>query len=228
MARIAVIIYGPPGSGKGTQANLIADRLDLIHLDTGRFLENLIHDPLKQKSKIIKKERNLFDSGKLMTPSFVFREITRRVQLITKTGHGVVLSGSPRTMYEAKGLLPVLEKLYGKKNICVFTLQVGENISIKRNSNRIVCSVCKAPLLSAFYPSKNPKFCPLCAGPFYRRSLDNKATIKVRLEEYRNRTEPIFKYLQKRGYKVNRINGEPPPHLVFKKIYGHFKNFRRD
>ena len=148
--------------------------------------------------------------------------------MIAKEGEGIILSGSPRTLFEVTGLIPVLEKLYGKKRIHIFELRIKEAISVKRNSNRVVCSICRAPLLTAYYPSKNPKHCPICAGPFYKRTLDNRETMKIRLNEYRERTEPVLGYLKKRRYKVNQVNGELPPFMVFKKIYGHFKNTRRD
>ncbi len=228
MKKIAVILYGPPGSGKGTQANLLAAKLGLIHFDTGKFCESVVHDLERQKEKIIQRERKLFDTGILMTPSFVLREVSKAVRRIAKADWGVIFSGSPRTMYEAKGLMPVLERLYGKTHIFVFALNVPERVSIARNSTRILCSVCKAPLLTAYYPSKNPKHCPICAGSFYRRTLDMPETIKVRLREYRERTMPIFRFMQKRGNRPRRISGAQPPYKVFRRIYDHLKNAGRN
>ncbi|MBI3589138.1 MAG: nucleoside monophosphate kinase [Candidatus Liptonbacteria bacterium] len=226
MNKIAIIMYGPPGSGKGTQANLLAAKLDIIHFDTGRFCEALVHGPDRQKEKIIQRERKLFDSGILMTPSFVLKEIVKHVKAIAKTGHGLIFSGSPRTIYEAERLMPVLETLYDKRNIFVFELKMRESFSVKRNGRRILCSVCKAPLLTAYYPSKNPKHCPVCAGPFYKRTLDKPETIKIRLKQYRERTEPIVTILKKRGYKIFEVSAEPAPYKIFHQIYGHLKNRR--
>lgn len=223
MKKVAIILYGPPGSGKGTQANLLAAKLSLIHFDTGRFCETLVHDPDLKNNKIVARERKLFDSGILMTPSFVLKEVSKQTQKISKAGWGIVYSGSPRTLYEAEGLLPVLEKLFSKKGIYVFVLNTPESVSLKRNGDRILCAVCKAPLLTAFYPSKNPKHCPICAGPFYRRTLDDKSIIRVRLKEYKDRTEPIFKLMKKKGYSINRINGTLPPFKVFNQILNKIK-----
>ena len=122
MKKIAVIIYGPPGGGKGTQANLLANKLGLIHFDTGKFLESVIYDSDRKNNNVIKRERKNFETGKLMTPSFVAKEVMQAVNRISKAGWGVVFSGSPRTVYEAQKLPPILEKLYGKKNIFVFEL----------------------------------------------------------------------------------------------------------
>ena len=228
MKKIAIILYGPPGSGKGTQANLLAAKIGLIHFDTGRFLESLVYDPVRKKEKVVERERKLFETGKLMTPSFVLREVAREVKKIAQADWGVVFSGSPRTMYEAERLVPILEKIYGKKQISIFTLNVPDKISISRNSQRVVCTVCKAPLLTAYYPSKNPKHCPICGGPFYRRTLDNPRTIKVRLGEYAMRTKPIFSFLKKRGYRLTAVSGASAPATVFTKIYDHLKNSGRN
>ncbi|MDO8504529.1 MAG: nucleoside monophosphate kinase [Candidatus Liptonbacteria bacterium] len=213
-----VILYGPPGSGKGTQANLLAAKLDVVHFDTGKFLEALVHNPDKQKDATIARERKLFDSGILMTPGFVLAKVKEQAKHIYDADYGVVFSGSPRTMYEAKGLLPFLIKLYGKKNINVFVLAVGADVSTKRNSNRMMCKFCGYGLLSAYYDVKNPKHCPVCGGPFYRRTLDNPKTIIVRLKEYAERTEPVLKFMKAKGVKITKLDARPAPYKVFEKI----------
>lgn len=223
MRKIAVILYGPPGSGKGTQANLLAGKFGLIHFDTGRFLEAIVHDPDRQKEDTIRRERKLFDTGMLMTPSFVLREVKREVKKIAAAGLGIVFSGSPRTMYEARGLMPLLEKLYGKKNIFIFEIFLSPAESVRRNGNRVVCSFCKAPLLTSYYPSSKPKHCPVCAGPFYKRTLDKPDIIRVRLKEYKNRTMPIFAYLRQSSYRLRRMNGAPAPYKVSQKIQAFIK-----
>ncbi len=217
-SKAAIIIYGPPGAGKGTQANLLADHLGAIHFDTGRYLEEYVNDPKNQKSKITQREKKLFNDGKLLTPSFVLNIVKNKTKTIARANFGIIYSGSPRTIYEAEGLLPVLEKLYKKSNIFVFILKVPAEVSLKRNSNRLVCSICGYTLLSRYYPVKNPKNCPVCAGKFYRRTLDKPEVIKVRLKEYENRTKPIFELTKKRKYKVVEIDGTPAPYKVFQKI----------
>lgn len=228
MKKQVVIIYGPPGSGKGTQANLLAEKLDLVHFDTGKFIESVVHDPERQKEKIIKRERSNFDSGKLCTPSWVLRVVSRKLKEIRKCGLGVVFSGSPRTVFEAEGLFPLLKKLYGKDNIFTFVLKVQPKISFSRNSKRFLCSVCGRPLLFEYYPSKNPKNCPVCGGILYKRSIDNVRTISRRLVEYKNRTEPIFKLVRKWGFKIKEIDGQLAPYKVFGKIYDYLKKQRRN
>lgn len=226
--KIVVIIFGPPGSGKSTQASLVANKAGLLYFDTGHLLESIVNDPKRQKDPVIKRERRLFDSGKLMTPEFVVKEVIRHLKVIAVAGWGVVFSGSPRTLGEAAKLLPELEKLYGKKNIFPFSLEVPAKSSIERNSRRFVCKVCGAPLLTSYYPSKRPKHCPVCAGSLYRRTLDKPEIIKVRLEEYHKRTEPVFRFFKKYGYEIRKIDGRPAPYKVLNAIYGHLKDRSRN
>lgn len=211
--KLAVIIYGPPGSGKGTQANLLSETLGLYHFDTGKYIEQLVHDPLNRRSKIIERERRLFDTGFLCTPSWVRSIVTKKTRNVAKAGFGIVYSGSPRTLPEAESLLPFLEKLYGRRCVLLFVLKVRAETSRFRNGNRWVCSLCGRPLL--YSPQARYPHCCLCGSALRRRTLDDPQIIKKRLLEYEERTKPIYRYLTKRGYKLVAINGEPPPYKVF-------------
>lgn len=227
-SKIAVIIYGSPGSGKGTQADLLAKKFNLIHFDTGQYLESVINDPKNKKDARIQKEKKLFDTGILLTPSWVLEIISEKAKQIAKAGWGLVFSGSPRTFYEAfgknknKGLIKILEEIYGRSKIFFFLLKVHPDTSIQRNSQRLICSNCGRQLLgfySQFYQLKHKHIgCPFCAAALRKRTLDNPETIKVRLKEYQKRTSPIFAGLKKHGYKLHRIDGELLPYKVFKGI----------
>jgi adenylate kinase len=220
MHKEAVIMYGPPGSGKGTQAELLARKYNFIHFDTGRFLENTVRAPGWEKSAILRRERRLFDSGKLCTPSWVFKITKEESARIAKSGYGIIFSGSPRTFEEAfgkggrNGLITHIVKLYGKKNVKVILLDVKSDTTLKRNGGRLVCSVCGLPLLA----KAKAKECALCSGKMRTRSLDAPEVIKVRLKEYANRTYPIIREMKKRGFKVTEINGEPLPYKVFENV----------
>lgn len=228
MRKIALIFYGTPGAGKGTQAELLSKKLGLINFDTGKFLESIWYDPARQKEAVVKKEQKLFATGKLNTPSFVTKEVIREAKRIAGAGMGIAFSGSPRTMYEAEREYPVFEKLYGKKNVFIFALEVPGGRSMKRNSARMVCRACGYLLLTAYYPNwKKAKYCPVCGGPLYKRSLDNPQVIKVRLREYEERTFPIFDFVKKRGYKIFRVDGRPAPYKVTARIYAYLKNAGR-
>ncbi len=216
----AIIIYGPPGAGKGTQANLVAHHFGFIHFDTGRYLESLIYDPAHINDLVIKRERKFFETGKLMTPSWVLNVVERRANKIAKAGLGLVFSGSPRTLYEVENLLPKLEKLYGRKNILFFFINIPPVTSIVRNSHRLLCAICGFTVLYLFETQKfNIKNrCLFCGGKLVRRVLDKTEIVKKRIEEYNIRTKPIFNEIKKRGYKIIDVPGEGLPFKVFESI----------
>lgn len=213
-----IILFGPPGSGKSTQAALLSQKLDLIHFDTGKVMEREIYVTGR-----LKKYKKMFEDGKLLPSDLAAKIMIEKSEDAVKLGFGIVFSGSPRTVYEAGLLLPELSKLYGKKNIFIFAMEIPEKISIERNSARLVCSECGAPVLTEYYNGK-PKNCPICGGKLYKRTVDKPAVIKKRLVEYRERTRPIFDYAEQKSFKLFEIDGKPAPYKVFKKINDNLKN----
>lgn len=203
-----IIIYGPPGSGKGTQAQAAAKHFGFEHFDTGRIIEKTVHNPAKQDDSVIQRERRNYEQGILCTPEWVTEIVREEIIKTQQAGRGLVFSGSPRTLYEAEQLIPLLEELYGKENIYVLELVIKPETTIFRNSHRRLCKQCGFPLL---YSPENEKLekCPQCAGELFIRPDDKPEIIKVRLEEYQSRTKPIYAYLEKRGIKVIKIDGEP-------------------
>lgn len=222
---IAIILFGPPGSGKGTQAQLLAEKFDLMHLDSGRYIRETLYNPKFRKNKIIQREKKINEAGKLNTPSWVLKIIGERVDKIGALGKGIIFSGSPRTLYEAvgdkkrKGIIEILEKIYKKKNIFIFKIDISEKRTIERNFNRLICSVCRNPVLGqkSIIGCKLSK-CPLCGAELKRRFDDKKSVIAVRLKEYRERTLPIVKFLKKNGHKITEIDGGPLPYKIHQKI----------
>lgn len=220
MKKIAVIIFGPPGAGKGTQANLVADKYNLIHFDSGKTLRSILHDPANQKNKTIQKERKLNDSGILNSPDWVLKIFKQEASKIAKAGKGIVYSGSPRTMYEAfgdaksSGLVAHLQSLYKKENLFFFFLKVSPEEGAKRNKKRRVCEVCGTGVLAGSSIST----CPICAGNMKIRIDDSPEITKKRIQEYNTRTTPILSKIKKNRIKAIVINGEQPPFKVFSDI----------
>jgi adenylate kinase len=219
---IAIIIYGPPGSGKGTQAQLLAERLGIAHFDTGRYLRKLLSDPRRQKNKIIQRERQINEAGRLNTPAWILKIVSQKVKKIAALDEGIIFSGSPRTLFEAfgnkkqTGLIQLLEKYYGKRNIFIFILKVPLEESLKRNSSRLFCSSCHSTLMG--WVKKKINRCPFCGGKLQQRKDDRKEIIFTRLKEYQERTNPIIKELQGRRYKIINIDGAPAPYKIHQKI----------
>ncbi len=220
MQNKAIIIYGPPGSGKGTQAELIARRHNLIHFDTGRYIEALVHSKEAEEDPILMRERKNFDTGILCTPSWTIKIVRDVSNRIGRAGFGVVFSGSPRTVFEAfgdkknKGLFQELIGLYRKSNLQIIKLKVHDETSVKRNVSRLVCSNCGLPILA----HAKIRRCAFCDGYTRKRVLDKPEIMKVRLKEYRERTYPIIAQAKKIGIKIFEVNGEPLPYKVLNSI----------
>lgn len=222
---IAVIFYGPPGSGKGTQAKLLSDKLNLFLFDTGDYLRKIFSDSKFKGDKELQKEKKLYDSGKLVSLEWVLKIVSKKVKELSKLDQSVVFSGSARSLYEAfgdkkrQGLIRLLEGIYGRKNLFIFYLDIPEKETIKRNSKRAVCPTCKNSLLAFASGLRN---CPICGDKIVRRSDDKKEVIGRRLREYKEMTYPVINELKKRGYKVVKIDGTPAPYKIFQKILEHF------
>ncbi len=220
MQKQAVILYGPPGSGKGTQAELLQRRYGFVHFDTGHFLENLVHSPGASRDPVLRREQKNFDTGKLNTPSWVLKMVAEETKKIAIAGYSIVFSGSPRTLYEGfgekgkGGLYATFIKYYGKRNLHPVWLNIRPQTTLKRNSTRKICSVCGLPKLG----KAKVNHCPFCEGPLYVRTLDDPKIIKERLKEYRGRTYPVLREFEKRGIDVKKVNGEPAPYKVFASV----------
>jgi adenylate kinase len=227
---MVIILLGPPGSGKGTQASLLSQKFNLYYLETSKLLEEAFKKEKKEnfiveegKKYYFKDEKKLWEEGKLCDPPFVTHLILRKIKELFKEKRNLVLAGSPRTVYEGEKVMPVLEKLFGKENIQIFFLKIKKEQSIFRNSNRRICELLRHPI---FYlkENKNLKFCPLDGSKLLKRGkLDKAETIKVRLKEFEERTLPLLKFLKERNYKIEEIDGSPPPAKVFEKILGKIK-----
>ncbi len=220
MKQRAVIIYGPPGAGKGTQAELLARRFQFIHFDTGRYLEQLFRGLSAEADSVLRKEKKLFDTGILCTPSWVLEIVSDTTRRIAESGFSITYSGSPRTDFEAfgddtnRGLLSLLEEMYDRDHIFIIMLEITPETSIERNSHRVVCSVCGLPILAETKLQR----CAFCSGPTRKRTLDNPDIIKVRLKEFADRTYPIIEGMESRGYTVKRIDGLPDPYKVHESV----------
>jgi len=225
--KIGVIIFGPQGSGKGTQAKLLADKFDFFRFDSGGYLRKILYDPKFQKNKIIQRERKLNEAGKLNTELWLTKIVNKRFKELIRLGQSIVTEGFPRTIFEAfgdkkiEGAIDIFKKGYGKNNIFIFLLDIPKKESIKRITQRFTCSVCKALLLSSKLLRLGRikfKICPFCGGKIVHRVDDNEKAILTRLKEYKERTEPIFRELKKRKYKIYKINGAPMPYKIHEKI----------
>lgn len=220
----AIIIFGPPGAGKGTQANLLIEEFEFYHLETSKLLEKAFKNPPKKgftkignQKYYFRDEKKLWDTGELNSVFFVLFLIIKQVEKVFKEGKNIIFTGSPRRVIEAEKLMPVLKKLYSKSNIKIFHLDLSAKQSVWRNSHRRICKLMRHPILYNKETIKLTK-CPLDGSELIKRALDKPEIIKKRYKVYEEQTLPLIDYFKKQGFKVQRINGEQPVANVFKDI----------
>ena len=220
-----VILFGPPGAGKGTQASLLAEKMSLYYFETSKIIEANVLKAQKNefvsvagKKYFLKDEKRLWKTGILNTPEVVTFWVKKRINEIFKMGESLVLAGSPRTLYEGRALLPLLKKLYGKENIKTVSIKLSAERSIFRNSHRRICELMRHPIIYNEETNRLTK-CPLDGSKLMKREgLDDPETIKVRLKEYEERTYPLIKYFKGQGLKVKEISGSGSVAEVFNEI----------
>lgn len=219
-----IILFGPPGAGKGTQAELLAEKFSLYYFETSKILEREFRNPSEKIVEIegekfdVLNEKKLWEGGKLCSPAFVSYLVEKNIRELAEQGESLVLAGSPRTTYEGEKVVPLLKELYGRENIKVFLIDISPKETIFRNSHRRICELMRHPVL---YNKETEKLtiCPLDGSKLVRREgLDDPETIKVRLEEYKKRTFPIVEIFEKEGIEVIKINGEQSVAAVFQDI----------
>ena len=153
-------------------------------------------------------EMENWKKGILTSPPFATYLIINEIQKCFDQGESLMMSGSPRTVYEAEKEMPLLVKLYGKENIKIGFIEISPETTAWRNSNRKICELMRHSILFN-EETKKLSMCPLDGSKLVKREgLDDIETIKTRLVQYSERTLPLFEYFKKNGFKVEKINGE--------------------
>jgi adenylate kinase len=204
-------MLGPPGAGKGTQAQRIVERYPIPQISTGDILRAAVKEgtPLGMKAK------EFMDQGQLV-PDEIVIGITEERLRAKDCDPGFVLDGFPRTIPQAEALEPILMKME-KKIDHVINIEVDSEELVRRLTGRRTCKNCGAMFHLLFQPPKKEGMCDRCGAALYQRSDDKEETIRTRLKEYEKQTAPLIQYY--RDKKILRsIQGMGGPDQIFDQI----------
>ncbi len=196
-----LILLGPPGAGKGTQAKRLESRYGLVQLSTGDMLRALVTkgDTLSQEAK------SIMDSGKLMPDALMVRMISDRIDEPDCAG-GFILDGFPRTVPQAQALDDMLD-LKKLKLHAVIEMKVEDDALVERIVGRFTCAKCGEGYHDRFKRTAVDGVCDVCGHTeFKRRADDTETTVRTRLENYHKQTAPILPYYEQHG-TLRQVNG---------------------
>jgi len=206
-----IILLGPPGAGKGTQAKRLIDKYGIPQISTG----DMLRAALKEGTPLGLEAKKYMDKGALVPDTVVIGLVKERIQQ-KDCSKGYMLDGFPRNVSQAEALDSMLQEL-GQKIDHVVCIEVPNEELVGRLTGRRTCRNCGAGYHVMFDPPKQEGVCNKCGGELYQRDDDNEATVKSRLQVYANQTEPLIDYYQKQT-KLRPINGVGDMQVIFGRI----------
>ncbi len=206
-----LILLGPPGAGKGTQAQMIVDRYCIPQISTGDILRKAV----KEETPLGKKAKAFMDQGQLVPDEVVIGIIDERLRA-SDCNPGFILDGFPRTIPQAEALQPILTKI-GKSIDHVINIEVDPEELVRRLTGRRTCKNCGAMFHVLFHPPQVEGICDRCKGTLYQREDDQEKTIRIRLNEYQKQTSPLIQYYQLKG-TLRSIQGVGEQKEIFERI----------
>lgn len=206
-----IILLGPPGAGKGTQAERIVGMYKLVYISTGDILRGAV----KNGTVLGRQAKEYMEQGQLVPDNLVVSIVNERLRE-PDCESGALLDGFPRTVSQARSLHQVLMKM-DRKVDRVIHIDVDEEELIARLTGRRVCRDCGATYHIKFNPPKVRNVCDQCGGELYQREDDSLATVTERLAVYKKQTEPLISYYQKRELLAT-VDGNQEIEQIFKQI----------
>jgi adenylate kinase len=211
MTQFNLVLLGPPGAGKGTQASRIVAEYGVPHVSTGDILRGAV----KNQTAMGLEAKKYMDAGNLVPDSVVIGIVKDRLQE-ADTAKGFLMDGFPRTIPQAEALDSAVDDL-DRAITKVLVILVDEEDLVRRLSGRRVCRSCQTPFHVMFNQPQVEGVCDKCGGELYQRDDDSEATVRNRLEVYRNQTEPLIDYYDRAGL-VARVDGAKAPEEVYEDI----------
>jgi adenylate kinase len=191
---VNIILLGPPGAGKGTQASRLEQERGMVQLSTGDMLRSAV----KAGTPVGLKAKAVMDAGQLVSDEIVVGILSDRLDA-PDTSMGFILDGFPRTVAQAEALDRLLADK-GRQLDWVIELDVDEEALVDRITGRFSCTVCGAPYHDRYHLPKVEGVCDVCGSTsFSRRKDDTEETVRTRMAEYRAKTAPILPYYEARG-----------------------------
>jgi adenylate kinase len=196
-----LILLGPPGAGKGTQARRLQDTFGIVQLSTGDMLRAAV----ASGSEIGKQAKTIMEAGELVPDTIMIKLIRERTAR-TDCDNGFILDGFPRTRAQAEALDTMLAET-GRRLDAVVEMVVEEQALVRRITGRFACAKCGAGYHDEFQRPRVDGVCDQCGGKtFSRRKDDNEATVRARLAAYHRETAPLLPYYQAKG-ALKKVDG---------------------
>ena len=212
MEKINLVLLGPPGAGKGTQAEILRERLSLEHLSTG----DILRSEMKKGSELGQKAKEFVESGQLVPDEIIIGMIRERLKAIPEEKRGFLLDGFPRTVAQAQALDDLLQEL-GERLTAVIYLRVSWEVVKMRLTGRLICRNCGAIYHRINKPPKIEMQCDLCGGELYQREDDKEEVIKKRFDVYNQQTAPLVEFYREKKI-LYEINSETSPEDTYRQI----------
>lgn len=206
-----IILMGPPGAGKGTQADNIMNKYGLVQISTG----DLFRKALREQNKFGIIARYFTQFGHLVPDDYTIEMVREHFKENTYE-NGFILDGFPRTIIQARELESIAKE-FNFQIDAIINLAIPEEVLVKRLSGRRTCANCGATFHLEFKPPHVDGICDKCGGELYQREDESEAAVKVRLETYNRQTKPLIDYYTMKGTIIN-VNGDQPMEDVFKDI----------
>lgn len=207
-----VVLLGPPGAGKGTQAKVLCERFGFLHVSTG----DMLREAVKNGKEIGKEAKSYMQRGELVPDRIVTAIVTERISRAGRDA-GFLLDGFPRNEAQANELDDALGRI-GKKPDMVLYLKTSPRVSIERLSGRRVCLNCSANFHVRNMPPKEEGICDYCGGRLVHRDDDREGTVKKRLAVYKEETKALIDYYKKKGI-LKEVSGD----LDVDELFGEIK-----
>lgn len=202
-----LILFGPPGAGKGTQAKLLSDYSKIPHVSTG----DILREHVRNNSPLGQKAQNYMNKGDLVPDELVTDMIADRIKK-PDAKEGFILDGYPRNISQAKAFNDIVKDIGTKVDIAVY-IETSKDVIVKRLSGRRLCKNCSRIYHNLNMPPKKENICDDCGADLYQED-DKEQTILNRLDVYLKQSTPVLNFYSKEG-KLKKVNGDLQLELVF-------------